>query len=362
MTTSVPTLADLCGSTLADLYGRPAFPTPLTVPALPAELWLQIAALLPTAVSLAHLTLALGRLVDPADYEPAWRRLVLERWGCAPQEVHKPWRRFFAERLERERQRPSIFYVCMSNGAAVVAEACVAAGGYPALWRSSLAEQYAPARPRWMQHSGRELGLCLADAHRADLDEPNVLDLDRALLLCCSLREGDGVHRLGCLSYFRRGEGCREKAAAHADCFLRRMHERFVYEDFVARLPPLPAPPAAAAAAAAVAAAAPPAAEPGDALARALRELALPDADADAGRATLALDLALELELGAWQLRAGSRAQPYAPPAPPAGPTPLSEALQRLSLTQSGLLRQLQEQLPAGSSIQGRAALSGEFV
>ena len=43
-------------------------------------------------------------------------------------------------------------------------------------------------------------------------------------------------------------------------------------------------------------------------------------------------------------------------------PTPLSEALQRLSLTQSGLLRQLQEQLPAGSSIQGRAALSGEFV
>ena len=41
---------------------------------------------------------------------------------------------------------------------------------------------------------------------------------------------------------------------------------------------------------------------------------------------------------------------------------PLSEALQRLSLTQSGLLRQLQEQLPAGSSIQGRAALSGEFV
>ena len=71
---------------------------------------------------------------------------------------------------------------------------------------------------------------------------------------------------------------------------------------------------------------------------------------------------ALELELGAWQLRAGSRAQPYAPPAPPAGPTPLSEALQRLSLTQSGLLRQLQEQLPAGSSIQGRAALSGEFV
>ena len=352
-----------------------------TVPALPAELWLQIAALLPTADSLARLTLALGHLVHPADYEPAWRRMVLERWGCAPQEVHKPWRRFYAERLERERQRSRIFYVCMSNGAAVVAEACVAAGGYPALWRSSLAERCAATRPRWIEHSGKELGLCLTDVHRADLEERHVEDAwgprrrrsMRKLIgfdvLCCSLREGDGVHRLGCLSYFRHEEGPggdrRAAAAAHADCFLRRMHERFVYEDFVARLPPLPSPPAAAAAAAA--AATPPTAEPGDALARALRELALPNAAAAAGRATLALDLALELELGAWQLRTGSPLQRDAagvlsltPPAPPAGPTPLSEALQRLSLTQSGLLRQLQEQqgqqgqLPAaGSSTQG---------
>ena len=343
-----------------------------TVPALPAELWLQIAALLPTADSLARLTLALGHLVHPADYEPAWRRMVLERWGCAPQEVHKPWRRFYAERLERERQMPSIFYVCMSNGAAVVAEACVAAGGYPALWRSSLAERCAAPRPRWIEHSGMDLGLCLTDAHRADLDD-NFLVHD---VLCCSLREGDGVHRLGCLLYFRPGqklgEDRRTNAAAHADCFLRQMHERFVYEDFVARLPPLPSPPAAAAAAAA--AATPPTAEPGDALARALRELALPNAAAAGGRATLALDLALELELGAWQLRTGSPLQRDAagvlsltPPAPPAGPTPLSEALQRLSLTQSGLLRQLQEQqgqqgqLPAaGSSTQGLGALPTE--
>lgn len=335
----------------ADLYGRPACPwTPLAVPALPAELWLHIAALLPTADSLARLTLALGWLVRPAEYEPAWRRMVLERWGCAPQVVHKPWRRFFAERLERERQRPSIFYVCMSNGAAVVAEACVAAGGYPALWRSSLAERCAPARPRWIEHSGRELDLWLTDAHRAAVGgRQNAwgCGLD---VLCCSLREGDGAHRLGCLSYFHPGEGSRAAAAAHADCFLRRMHERFVYEDFVARLPPLPSPPAAAAAA-------PPTAEPGDALARALRELALPNADADAdaagGQVTLALDLALELELGAWQLRTGSPLQRDAPPAPPAGPTPLSEALQRLSLTQSGLLRQLQEQLPADPAPRG---------
>ena len=61
-------------------------------------------------------------------------------------------------------------------------------------------------------------------------------------MLCCSLREGDGAHRLGCLSYIHPGEGSRAAAAAHADCFLRRMHERFVYEDFVARLPPLPSP------------------------------------------------------------------------------------------------------------------------
>ena len=358
-----------------------------TVPALPAELWLQIAALLPTADSLARLTLALGHLVHPADYEPAWRRMVLERWGCAPQEVHKPWRRFYAERLEREQQRSRIFYVCMSNGAAVVAEACVAAGGYPALWRSSLAKRCAATRPRWIEHSGKELGLCLTDVHRADLEERHVEDAwgyDRGDVrnligfdvLCCSLREGDGVHRLGCLSYFRHEEGPggdrRAAAAAHADCFLRRMHERFVYEDFVARLPPLPSPPAAAAAAAA--AATPPTAEPGDALARALRELALPNAAAAGGRATLALDLALELELGAWQLRTGSPLQRDAagglsltPPAPPAGPTPLSEALQRLSLTQSGLLRQLQEQqgqqgqLPAaGSSTQGLGALPTE--
>ena len=156
------------------------------------------------------------------------------------------------------------------------------------------------------------------------------------------------MHRLSCLSYFQPGEGRRAADAAHADCFLRRMHERFVYEAVVARLPPLPSPPAAPAAAAT----APPTAEPGDALARALRELALPNAHAAdgaaaGGRATLALDLALELELGAWQLRAGSLLQRDATAAPPAAPTPLSEALRRLSLTQSGLLRQLQEQLPA---------------
>ena len=57
------------------------------------------------------------------------------------------------ERLARERQRPSIFYVCMSNGASVVAEACVAAGGYPALWRSYLAERCSPARPRFAAHA-----------------------------------------------------------------------------------------------------------------------------------------------------------------------------------------------------------------
>ena len=74
-----------------------------------------------------------------------------------------------AERLARERQRPSIFYVCVSNGASVVAEACVAAGGYPALWRSCLAERCSPARPRWIEHSGSELGVCLAETHRADL-------------------------------------------------------------------------------------------------------------------------------------------------------------------------------------------------
>ena len=314
------------------------------LPTLPAELWLQIASLLPTATTLARLSLALGRLVRPADYEPAWRAQVLARWGCAPQEVHKPWRRFFAERLARERQRPSIFYVCVSNGASVVAEACVAAGGYPALWRSCLAERCSPARPRWIEHSGSELGVCLAETHRADLLH------EGAQLLCCSLREGDGVHRLSCLSYFQPGEGGRAAAAAHADCFLRRMHERFVYEAVVARLPPLPlpSPPAAPAAAAT----APPTAEPGDALARALRELALPNAHAAdgaaaGGRATLALDLALELELGAWQHRAGSLVQRDATAAPPAAPTPLSEALRRLSLTQSGLLRQLQEQLPA---------------
>ena len=314
------------------------------LPTLPAELWLQIASLLPTATTLARLSLALGRLVRPADYEPAWRAQVLARWGCAPQEVHKPWRRFFAERLARERQRPSIFYVCVSNGASVVAEACVAAGGYPALWRSCLAERCSPARPRWIEHSWSELGVCLAETHRADLLH------EGAQLLCCSLREGDGVHRLSCLSYFQPGEGGRAAAAAHADCFLRRMHERFVYEAVVARLPPLPlpSPPAAPAAAAT----APPTAEPGDALARALRELALPNAHAAdgaaaGGRATLALDLALELELGAWQHRAGSLVQRDATAAPPAAPTPLSEALRRLSLTQSGLLRQLQEQLPA---------------
>ncbi len=353
---------------------------PPPVPVLPSELWLHVISLLPTPDSLARVTMALGRTVSREDCEPAWRAWVHKRWGCAPREVHKPWRRFFAERLGREREAPSIFYVAVCKGEEVLAEACVAPGGYPRLWRDvvcGLGPQAAALRVRcaegrrWVELRGRQLGLSLTEEH-----EPAAVAANGGSLLeplVCSLREGDGVHRLACMGLFRNDSGAsgtachRAAAAASAEAFLQAMHGRFVYQLFASRLPqlPAPAPPAAAAAEEEEEEAAP--AAPGDALALALRRQlgAPPDprAAAAAGRATLELDLALELELSAWQRaqqpapRNPARAMSALPSAAQRTPrttpqlsTALTEALQQLKVTQAGLVE----------AMRARAAANGQ--
>ena len=123
-------------------------------------------------------------------------------------------------------------------------------------------------------------------------------------------------------------------------------NHRFVYQLFASKLPPLlPLPSSSATANSASVPV------PGDALATALRQLAVPEDRVAGGRVTVELDLALELELSAWQ----NHAVALPKRAPQAS---LSEALQRLSLSQGELLRELQREAPRPGEVSGPESAS----
>ena len=293
---------------------------------LPSELWLLILQHAEDAVAGAALIAALGpRQLAPDDCEPFWRAWALRRWHTAPRSVPQPWRRYYAARLARERALPRIFYVAVFDGVGrVVAEANVAPGDYPERFRALCVVGFVnrTASSLWETHTSNEL----SEAHELALKRPSYtadgLPCTRnyEALLFCSLRVGEGAsrQRLGCIVAHFAGGDWRREASAHAEAFLRSVQERFLYQLHASRLPPLPATmdfgpwPTTD-----EAQQQPQQQPPGDALARALRELAVePAVAATAGRVELDLEYALELELDAWHTYKGVPLLPLLPPRP----------------------------------------------
>ena len=362
--------------------------------ALPSELWLHVLQQTDDAVAGAALIAALGpRLLAHDESDPCWRAWALRRWNTCPRSVPQSWRRYYAARLARERALPRIFYVAVcADGGRVQAEANLAPGPYPARFRAFCATQSLGGSgetgrwARWETHTSRELGeaheLALKRARHAVDGLPCTRDYQALLFCSLSVGEGDGRQRLGCIVAHFAGGDWRREAEAHAEAFLRTMNERFLYQLHASRLPPLPvlAPAVPPPQPSAQQQPPPPPPQqqqqqrPGDALAHALRELAVePAGAATAGRVELDIEYALELELDAWHRRKGvpylpprpsavpvsarvevararaeARATGLLPPPPPPPPTSTASAtslragIEQLSLAQSQLLQQMQ--------------------
>jgi len=81
--------------------------------------------------------------------ESVWRALALDRWGCLPRTLPRRCVDFYSARRANEGDA-IIFYAVVARcsrssrareaGARVVAEACLAPGGYPAWWRNVAAD------------------------------------------------------------------------------------------------------------------------------------------------------------------------------------------------------------------------------